>query len=141
MTPREHSIAVKIDKAVSNTIAIKVKEKEKNLSDPIERLVKRLSSTHGLWINGIYPTFNLPPTAKTKQVVAEVFRMTNFNQGRVIHYKVVQTREVQISVGMPLERYTAALVQTNLGEMIVLIQYQGKTSEWWCRVYNVGRDY
>ena len=123
----------------SNTVTIKVKDKGNAASDPIDRLVARLSNTHGLWGNGATPVLNLPLTATIEQVIAEVFRVTVFERGYVTSYKIKQTKEVRIDVDMPLERYMAVLVQTKLGEKIVLIRYE--TSGWWGRVYDAVRGY
>ena len=135
----EHHIAVKMNQTRSNTIAIKVVEKGKTPPDPIERLVERLSKNLG-WTNGVFPAIKLPSTATTEQVVSEVFRMTGFDQGHVTSYKVMQTKDVQIPVGMPLERYTAVLVQTNFGEKIALLKYEGGSSGWWSRVYDIEKE-
>jgi hypothetical protein len=117
----------------SNTITIEVKEKP--VPDAIERLVERLSPTHGLWTNGLSPLIELPETATVAEVIARVFWMTGFDQGHVTSHQILETREVQVPASLP-DRYTAVRVQTNFGEKIVLIQYQGEAAGWWSRVFD-----
>ncbi len=56
-------------------------------SDPVDRLVTRLSASHGLWLNGVSPILELPATASTEQVVSRVFQMTDFDHGHVTRWK------------------------------------------------------
>jgi hypothetical protein len=53
--------------------------------DPITTLVEKLSASHAWqsgWQNGMYPTLGLPATASTDEVIARVFEMTSFQEGR-----------------------------------------------------------
>lgn len=97
-------------------------------SDPIGRLMANLSATHGLWMNGRSPAIRLPETASTGQVLEQVFRMTGFDQGHVTSFKILTTRQIRLDGGS----YTAALVQTNLGEKVVLFTAGGG----WSRVFD-----
>jgi hypothetical protein len=99
-------------------------------ADPIGRLVARLSADP-MWQNGISPVIDLPPTAPTEQVVSKVF-------GPEKRHKTVKEREVHVPGGTP-DRYTAALVETDLGEKVVLLQHQGRGVGWWSRVYDAER--
>ncbi len=103
-------------------------------ADPIDNLVTNLSSSHGMWINGIAPIIELPETATTEQVVERVFKMTGFDEGQVTRFKILETRTVHIQGSVP-DLYTAVLVETKFGEKIVLLRYEGKTIGWWSRVY------
>ena len=109
--------------------------------DVIDRLVERLSFSHGLWTNGVFPSLGLPETASTEQVVARVFEMTGFDGGNVKSHQIVETRAVRIDGSMP-EAYTAVLVDTDMGRKIVLLQYQGTQAGgmWWSRVYDGRAD-
>ena len=99
-------------------------------ADPIGRLVTRLSADP-LWQNGTFPVIDLPPTAPTGQVVSKVF-------GPEKRYKTLKEREVQVRGSLP-DRYKAALVETDLGEKVVLMQHQGRGVGWWSRVYDAER--
>src|SRR5688500_8799280 len=67
-----------------------------------------------------------------------MFDMISFDRVRVKHHKTLEERAVQIRGSLP-DRYTAALVETDLGEKIVLLQHQGDVVGWWSRVYDSDR--
>lgn len=104
-------------------------------ADAIETLVSRLSSSHGLWENGLFPKLDLPASASTEQVVARVFQMTGFDKGRVENYHILEIRRVRIPWA-GLDSYTAVLVDTELGKKIVLLKHEGPAVGWWSRVYD-----
>lgn len=105
--------------------------------DAIDGLVAALSTNGGLWINGI--DVDLVTTAGTpEEVVSETLRMAQFKAGLMTSYQILEIREVHI--GQFPGPYTAALVDTDLGGMIVLMQFiKGKDStpgHWWRRIYD-----
>jgi len=102
--------------------------------DPIDSLVSRLSS-NPMWINGISPVISLPNSAESSAVIAECFKMTGFDEGHVKHYKILEIKKVTIRGPFP-DDYFAALVGTDLGEKIVLFQYNNSPTGWWTRVYD-----
>lgn len=102
--------------------------------DPITRLVEKLAASH-VWRNGMYPELMLPATASTDEVIARVFEVTSFGQGRAKQYRILETRLVQISESLPYT-YIAALVRTELGDKIVLLKYEDPPTGWWSRVYD-----
>jgi hypothetical protein len=135
--------------------------------DAIDKLVGDLSSTHGMWMNGYSGGIRLPETASTQQVVEAIFKKQQFDAGQtsklVTSYKILQTRRVHIPNNSPppdlwtrafsvfgLERfapsygnvptdlYTAVLVQTDLGEKIILLK---SGDPWWYRYYDANRIY
>jgi hypothetical protein len=108
-------------------------------SDPVERLVARLSSSHGLWQNGLFPKLDLPATASTKQVVSRVFPMTGFDKGHVAEHRILETRQVRIPGSLP-DSYTAVLVDTDFGRKILLLKHEGPAVGWWSRVYDAERS-
>jgi hypothetical protein len=106
-------------------------------SDPITTLVEKISASRGLWLNGSYPILGLPASASADEVLARMFEMTSFAEGRVKQYRILETRLVQIS-GSPPNTCIAALVRTELGDKIVLLRYEGTPMGWWSRVYDPG---
>jgi hypothetical protein len=103
--------------------------------DPIDRLVAELSASH-LWQNGSLPILDLPETASPEQVIERTLAMITFDKGHVTSYRISKVRQVHIRGSLP-DLYTAALVQTNFGEKIVLLKYNvGARSPWWSRVYD-----
>jgi hypothetical protein len=100
------------------------------LSDPIDRLVARLSDSR-TWMNGLFHGLGLPTTASSEQVIERALAQAEPNIGKVTSYKVLEIREVH--VGLMIQPFTAARVSTNLGEKIVLFQKTG--SGWWQQVY------
>ena len=104
-------------------------------SDPVDRLVAKLSSSHGLWRNGGSPIPGLPATASTDQVVSRVFQMTGFVRGHVTTHRILTVRKVRIPGDLP-DIYTAVVTDTDLGRKIVLLRYEGPAAGWWSRVYD-----
>jgi hypothetical protein len=102
--------------------------------DPIAALVARLSATHGLWINGMFPDLDLPTTASTQQVLEQVFKKTGFDKGNVRTFQIIETRQVQIPATGFSDAFTAVLVETDLGRKIVLLK--SSSVSWWSRVYD-----
>ncbi len=105
--------------------------------DPIDAFIAVLSADGGLWINGI--DANLVTRAATPQeVVSETFRAAKFEAGLMTSYRILEIRTVHI--GEFPGTYIAVLADTNLGQMIVLMQYlQAKDStpgHWWRRIYD-----
>ena len=107
------------------------------VADPITQLVERLSASHGLWRNGLFPSLGLIEHASDEQIVARVLQLSTFDEGRVTQHRILQTRRVQIRAGHqePQEIYTAILVGTSIGRKIVLLKFNGPASGWWSRVY------
>ena len=91
----------------------------------------------GLWLNGA--DADLVTKVETPQeVVSETFRMAKFKAGLMTSYRILNIRKVHI--GEFPDTYTAVLANTNLGQMIVLMQsINGKDStpgRWWRRIYD-----
>ena len=105
-------------------------------ADPISQLVERLSASHGLWRNGLFPSLGLAKSASNDQIVARVLELSTFDKGRVTEHRILQTRHVQISAEQQ-ELYVAILVETNIGRKIVLVKFIGPEAGWWSRVYAV----
>ena len=104
-------------------------------SDPVDRLVTRLSSSHGLWRNGEFPSLGLPASASTEQVVSKVFQMTGFERGQVTTHRILKVRKARIPGDLP-DIYTAVVTDTDFGRKIVLFKYEGAATGWWSRVYD-----
>jgi hypothetical protein len=101
-------------------------------------LVSRLNSSHGLWVNGIYPIIDLPPDAKPGEVVNLAIKITEFDQGHIKTYKMQEIREVRLNTGQ-LESYQAALIESDLGTKIFLFKPE-RNNRWWTRFYDVQRE-
>jgi hypothetical protein len=105
--------------------------------DAIELFVANLSADHGLWLNGL-DADRVTKATTPEEVVSETFNVAEFQRGRVTNYQILKIRKVHIDY--PPDTYTAVLVDTNLGKMIVLMQYiKGKDStpgHWWRRIYS-----
>jgi hypothetical protein len=105
--------------------------------DAIDVFVAALVANGGLWLNGA--DADLVTRAETPQeVVSETFRMAKFKAGLMTSYRILDIREVHIGEFPGTD--TAVLADTNLGQMIVLMQYiKGKDStpgRWWRRIYD-----
>ena len=98
-------------------------------ADAIARLVAYLNSTHGLWVNGVMPNIHLPATATHDEVVRHALR--GYDGLTTSHVLVV--RHVNIE-GSDV-RDTAALVDTNLGQRIVLMGYDARMG-WLTKVFD-----
>ena len=112
---------------------VKTKEAEVEIVEPdsIDHLVARLSA-NPLWQNGRSPAIDLPEHASAEQVVAKVFEMISFDKGKVTKHRIVKVRRVEIQ----RSPYTAALVETELGEKVVLFGFVGGRLGWWSRVFD-----
>jgi hypothetical protein len=99
--------------------------------DPMDAFLGALAADHGLWLNGIDSSVALKAT-NTEQAVVETLRAAKFEAGLLERYEILETRKVRIG-DLP-GNYVAVLVDTNLGRMIVLLQYN--RGHWWRRVYD-----
>ena len=105
-------------------------------SNPIDQLVADLSASRGWepWWAGISSGLGLPETASPEDVIHRIFEM-GMPTGQVRNYKILEIRQVHIPNGDGSGLYTAALVQTDSGKKIVLMQYDGR--DWWTRTYDI----
>jgi hypothetical protein len=103
--------------------------------DPVDRLVTGLSASNGIWQDGSSPRLDLPETASPELVVRAVFLKTRFGRRQVKHCYILKIRQVQIPGGLT-DDYTAVLVQTDLGEKIVLYHFFPEIG-CWNRVFDV----
>jgi len=102
----------------------------------LDSFLQALAEDHGLWMNGIDAI--RPWTATTpEEVVVETFREAKFSTGVVTHYKILEIRKVHLDV---IDNYTAALVDTDLGQMVFLMRYvngnDSRPGYWWRRIYD-----
>lgn len=105
--------------------------------DAIDRLESKLSSSHGLWMNGLFPMIDLPPDTPAETVAKQVFEKTGFDTGRITEFKILKQRYIFVKDASS-ERYLALQLKTNLGEKILLIQKPLREGgSWWSRVYSV----
>jgi hypothetical protein len=85
-----------------------------------------------LWQNGAFPVIDLPETAPNADIIEQCLKMTGFDQGHIKTYKIIEIKKVNIRGSLPND-YFAAIIDSDLGEKIVLFQYR---SGWWTRVYD-----
>jgi len=85
--------------------------------DPIARLVAYLDSTGGLWVNGVMPNILLPAMATPADIVQ---RALQGYDGLTSHH-IVEVRHIDFDSSDI--RDSAALVDTNLGQRIVLFGF------------------
>jgi len=105
--------------------------------DAIDLFIANLSADGGMWVNGVN-AIRVTQAATPEEVVSETLRMAKFEAGLMTSYRILNIRKVHI--GEFPDTYTAVLADTNLGRMIVLMQYtKGKDStpgHWWRRIYD-----
>ena len=100
--------------------------------NPIDILANRINSDEsGLWVNGIFPRLDLPPHASSKQVIDKAVQEAIFDEGRIKTYNIIEIRTVNLK---RKPNCSAALMKTNLGQKILLFNYEG--SMWWSRFYD-----
>lgn len=96
--------------------------------DPIDRLVNKVS--HESVPSYIFRPINLPATATPKELIAAIYkRGVVYSPGFAFAtYEIVEVREVQIEP--PRRKFTAVLLDTDLGQKIVLLQPLGNETNW-----------
>jgi hypothetical protein len=101
----------------------------------IDALVARLSSPQyaGSWINGGYPKLALPSSASTEEVLRLMFQRMSFDEGRVTTFEIKEERDV--TIGHDTRPYHAVRLDTDRGNVIVLLRYQEPSASWWSRAY------
>jgi len=120
------------------------------VQDPIAELTARLRGQEFMPSEMDSP-IRLPATAEPGQVVTELFKRRGAVSVPVDRHKILAVREVCLARaatkdfvdGAQYERYrnsmtyTAALVDTDLGQKIVLFKHVSLTNGWWIRVFDV----
>jgi hypothetical protein len=123
---------------IGSTNGVAAGQHDSTKPDAIDGFVAAFSANGGLWFNGADVAL-VTKAGTPEEVVSETLRMAKFKAGLMTSYQILDIRVVHI--GQFPGPYSAALVDTNLGEMIVLMQYiEGKNStpgHWWRRVYDV----
>jgi hypothetical protein len=101
-------------------------------NDPIDSLAQRLSSDR-YWHNGYVYPINLPASASPNKLIIEAFDHTAASDVKPATMHISNQRKVKIK-GF---EYLALLVETDVGEKIVLLQYVEKAHCWFSYVFNV----
>lgn len=127
--PMEQTVRDPEDPALTQNAEPEPADDAHALPTTIDGLVERFNGSHGLWLNGLTPTVELPETANSRAVLEEMFKVISFDNGPVTEFDVFEERTVQIDA----DAYTALRLTTNQGPKIVLIRY--RSGEWWTRVY------
>lgn len=106
--------------------------------DKIDEFLAALSANGGLWLNGI-DELGGSDALSPERVVSETLQKAKFKAGLLTGYQIASVRKVRIEE-LPDSDCTVVLVDTNLGQMIVLMQYfKGDDStpgHWWRRIYD-----
>jgi hypothetical protein len=103
------------------------------LADPIDQLIADLSASDG-WFAGSFMQLGLPEGASPKDVV-RAFCAAGDERGPVENYSILKIRQVNIPNGLGSGLYSAAIIQTKSGKMIVLMQYND--GDCWTRGYDI----
>ena len=106
------------------------------IPDPIDRLVKKLDATNGMWVNGFDPVLDLSSDAKPEEVLATTMRtkMFKLNSG-IKWYRIREIRKVKITSNSE-EPFTALLLNTDVGLRIFFFRFEGNHN--WCvRLFDV----
>ncbi len=105
--------------------------------DPIDRLVAEVSNEGPTFY--MFAPVQLPATASPKELISALTVRGEFGSRQITStsIKILQIRAVHI--GPDSQDYTAVLLDTNLGQKIVLLQPQslnGKWRGWYYKVYD-----
>jgi hypothetical protein len=109
---------------------------DSNKPDAIDSFISAVLANGGLWLNGVDGMDAL--ATSPQQVVSETLRTAHFESGIMTSYRILDTRKVRIG---ELGVYAAVLADTNLGEMIVLMQNGSMSGHWWRRIYDAHPPY
>ena len=100
--------------------------------DTIDRLVERLRVS-AEWASGgpndLYPRLDMPTTANAEQLVAHLFQKQIHYLKGVETYQILGSRNVYVFE--PSETYLAVLLDTNLGQKVVMFRYDESKKGWW----------
>lgn len=102
--------------------------------DPIERLVKQLNRSGGLWVNGATPLVHYPRGTEIAVLVRKV--LDGYDWGKGQPYRILDQRQVEITSPPGQAPYVAVLVETEQVRRILLLQFQ-RDEQWWSRVLEV----
>lgn len=101
--------------------------------EPIDVIVQQLAGESEIWLNGAFHPIELPENAPPEKILAQLFSGRTFPRGRVSEYQIQDTRDMTLPDIHPSEVYQVLKVQTNLGDLIVLLRYTPQ-HYWWSRV-------
>lgn len=100
--------------------------------DAIDSLVERLWGS-AEWADGkpadLYPRVDLPTTASAEQLVARLFQQQVHYLDGAETFRILGSRTVFVL--KPSEPYLAVLVDTNLGQRVVMFRYDEARAGWW----------
>ncbi len=111
-------------------------------SASIDQLVAKLSS-NDVWMSGYFTPVDLPQTASAGDVVERVFldrRSLSRWLPTVTTYHIVSVQQVYIASIIGEKNFAAVVVDTNLGQKIVLLQYIAGMKSWWSRIYDAAQS-
>ncbi len=103
--------------------------------DAIDRLADKLRAARGLWTNGLASSVTTSETAEPDEIIAAALKK-RYSTNAVTLRRVVTCRTIE-SLGPPQDKVSAALLETNVGETILLYYRLGAKPNWWTRFYDV----
>lgn len=104
--------------------------------DAIDWLVAELGSS-GNWQDGIVTSLNLPETASSEEIVSNAFKKDWFYKIPA-DYKILESRKIEFP--FPHDKYLAALVETGIGQKIIIYEYAGREVGWF-RIYDAPKSF
>lgn len=107
---------------------------QRQAHDPIATLANTLKASRGLWINGLVQLIRLPEYASPKDLLEQAISQSSFHEGKIASYRILESRKIELNAG--LTGYSAALIDSNLGQKIFVFKYEGE-QQWWNRFYEV----
>jgi hypothetical protein len=97
--------------------------------DPIDRVTDEVH--HGFVPSYTFAPIDLPQTATPAELISAIFKRSAWESGLFdfTSYKILQIRSVPAEFPS-LPNYTAVLLDTNLGQKVVLLQPLQEKSRW-----------
>jgi hypothetical protein len=103
-------------------------------SDVIDRLMVQVA--HETVGSYLFVPIDLPATASPEQLVSALSKRGDFGSRQIQSFKIVKIRPAQ-SGPDDWQRYTAVLLDTNVGQKIVLLRQELAKDKWYGWYFNI----
>jgi len=100
----------------------------------IAEFVKNLGDPDS-WKNGLYWPIHVGASASPKDVIDAYIKTDRGVDRFITQYDIIATEKVAAPMNSLSGDYTAVLIKSNLGDMIVLMENNG--ADWWVKVFNI----